>query len=145
VEEALSHQEKKMGTADCCSIKTGHFYFGNNRTFLFWLDNDFIIGCGFRPICVILSSMQHSSSPHNPITSKDNSFIKHLRALSDPKHRKKEQVFLIEGVKMVEEALRDKAGATMVIASPTLVQHHGKGVIKLAKQDQSTSSGSRKN
>jgi TrmH family RNA methyltransferase len=34
---------------------------------------------------------------------------------------------------MVEEALRDKAGVTMVIASPSLVQHHGKGVIKLAE------------
>jgi TrmH family RNA methyltransferase len=76
--------------------------------------------------------MQHSS-PHSPITSKDNSFVKHLRSLSDPKHRKKEQVFLIEGVKMVEEALRDKAGVAMVIASPSLVQHHGKGVIKLAE------------
>jgi TrmH family RNA methyltransferase len=73
------------------------------------------------------------SSPHNPITSKDNSIIKHLRSLSDPKHRKKEQVFMIEGVKMVEEALRDKAGVTMVVASPSLVQHHGKGVIKLAE------------
>jgi RNA methyltransferase, TrmH family len=73
------------------------------------------------------------SSPHKPITSKDNSVIKHVRALSDPKHRKKEQAFLIEGVKMVEEALRDKAGVTMVVASPSLVQHHGKGVIKLAE------------
>jgi TrmH family RNA methyltransferase len=73
------------------------------------------------------------SSPYNPITSKDNSFIKNLRALADPKHRKKEQAFLIESVKMVEEALRDKAGVTMVVASPALVQHHGKGVIKLAE------------
>jgi RNA methyltransferase, TrmH family len=73
------------------------------------------------------------SSPYKPITSRDNSIIKHLRALSDPKHRKKELVFLIEGVKMVEEALRDKAGVTMIVASPALVQHHGKGVIKLAE------------
>lgn len=73
------------------------------------------------------------SSPHHPITSKDNSIIKRLRALADPKHRKKEQAYLIEGVKMVEEALRDKAGVTLVAASPSLVQHHGKGVIKLAE------------
>lgn len=84
------------------------------------------------PHYVILLSMQQSS-PHNPITSKDNSFVKHLRDLSDPKHRKREQVFLIEGVKMVEEALREKTGVHLVIASPTLVQHHGKGVIKLAE------------
>jgi TrmH family RNA methyltransferase len=73
------------------------------------------------------------TSPHNPITSKDNNVIKHLRSLSDPKHRKKEQVFLIEGVKMVEEAIRDKVGIKMVVASPALVQHHGKAVLKLAE------------
>jgi len=73
------------------------------------------------------------TSPHNPITSKDNSAIKHLRSLSDPKQRKKEQVFLIEGVKMVEEAIRDNAGVTLVVASPALVQHHGKTALKLAE------------
>jgi TrmH family RNA methyltransferase len=72
------------------------------------------------------------SSPHDPITSKDNSVIKHLRSLSDPKHRKKEQAFVIEGVKMVKEALRDKAGLTMLVASPALMQHQGKGLLKLA-------------
>ena len=40
---------------------------------------------------------------------------------------------MIEGVKMVEEAIRDKAGVKMVVASPALVQHHGKAVIKLAE------------
>jgi RNA methyltransferase, TrmH family len=73
------------------------------------------------------------TSPHKPITSKDNSVIKRLRSLSDPKQRKKEHAFLIEGVKMVEEALRDKAGVSMVVAAPSLVQHHGKGVLKLAE------------
>jgi TrmH family RNA methyltransferase len=73
------------------------------------------------------------TSPHNPITSKDNNIIKYLRSLSDPKHRKKKQVYLIEGVKMVEEAIRDKAGVKMVVASPALIQHHGKAVLKLAE------------
>ncbi len=73
------------------------------------------------------------TSPHKPITSKDNSVIKNLRSLSDPKHRKKEHAYLIEGVKMVEEALRDNLGVKMVIAAPSLVQHHGKGVLKLAE------------
>lgn len=40
---------------------------------------------------------------------------------------------MIEGVKMVEEALRDNLGITLVAASATLVQHHGKGVLKLAE------------
>ena len=75
----------------------------------------------------------HRTSPHAPISSKDNSAIKYLRSLADPKHRKKEQAFLIEGIKMVEEALRDDAGVTTIVATPALVQHHGKGVLKLAE------------
>jgi TrmH family RNA methyltransferase len=73
------------------------------------------------------------SSPHTPITSKDNSFVKRLRSLSEPKSRKKERAFLIEGVRMVEEALRDDLGIKTVIAAPSLTQHHGKGILKLAE------------
>jgi len=73
------------------------------------------------------------SSPHNPISSKDNSLVKHLRSLSEAKSRKKEKTFLIEGLKMVEEALRDNLGVSLVVAAPSLVQHHGKGVLKLAE------------
>jgi TrmH family RNA methyltransferase len=73
------------------------------------------------------------SSPYTPITSKDNSSVKHLRALSESKYRKKEKAFLIEGIKMVEEALRDNLGVKTVVAAPSLVQHHGKGVLKLAE------------
>jgi RNA methyltransferase, TrmH family len=72
------------------------------------------------------------TSPHKPITSKDNGAIKHLRSLSDPKNRKKEQVYLIEGVKMVEEALRDGVGIKMIVASPALLRHHGKSVLRIA-------------
>jgi TrmH family RNA methyltransferase len=74
-----------------------------------------------------------STSPHRPISSRDNRAVKFLASLSEPKVRKKERVFLIEGVKMVEEALRDKLGVKQVIASPSLTQHHGKGVIRLAE------------
>ncbi len=73
------------------------------------------------------------TSPHNPVTSKDNSFVKHLRSLSEPKSRKKDKTFLIEGLKMVEEALRDNLGVKTVVAAPSLIQHHGKGVLKLAE------------
>jgi len=31
---------------------------------------------------------------------------------------------------MVQEALRDSAGVTLVVASPALTQHHGKDAIK---------------
>ena len=74
------------------------------------------------------------SSPHNPITSKDNRQIKQLRSLSDPQVRRREKVFAIEGVKMVEEALRDRAGVRQVIASPSLTRHHGRGIIRQAEE-----------
>ncbi|HUJ17665.1 MAG TPA: RNA methyltransferase [Nitrospirota bacterium] len=76
------------------------------------------------------------NSPHNPLTGKDNATIRRLRSLQQHKFRKKEKTFLIEGVKMVEEALRDDAGVTMVVAAPSLVQHHGRGLIKLAERRQ---------
>ncbi|MBS1128099.1 MAG: methyltransferase, TrmH family, group 3 [Nitrospirae bacterium] len=75
------------------------------------------------------------TSPHNPVTSKENKAVKFLASLADPKVRKKEKAFLIEGVKMVEEALRDRLGVKQVIANPSLTQHHGKGVIKLAEKN----------
>jgi TrmH family RNA methyltransferase len=70
---------------------------------------------------------------YNPISSRDNSTVKFLRSLSDPKRRKKEQAFLIEGVKMVEEALRDNLGVKTIVAAPSLTRHHGKGVLKLSE------------
>lgn len=74
------------------------------------------------------------TTPHAPLTSKENKAVKYLVSLSDPKVRKKEKAFLIEGLKMVEEALRDNLGVKQVIAAPSLTQHHGKGVIKLAER-----------
>ncbi len=76
--------------------------------------------------------MQHTT-PHTPLSSKDNKLIKNLQSLSDVKHRYKERTFLIEGVKMVEEALRDNLGVSRVVASPSLMRHHGKGILKLAE------------
>jgi TrmH family RNA methyltransferase len=73
------------------------------------------------------------TSSYNPISSRDNSIVKFLRSLADPKRRKKEQAFLIEGVKMVEEALRDNLGVKTVVAAPSLTQHQGKGVLKLSE------------
>jgi RNA methyltransferase, TrmH family len=81
---------------------------------------------------MVYSPMQQSS-PHQPITSKENSKVKQLRSLHDPKHRKNEQAFLIEGVKMVEEALRGNAGVSLVVAAPSLVRRHGKALLKLAE------------
>lgn len=74
------------------------------------------------------------TTPHAPLTSKENKAVRYLVSLSDPKVRKKEKAFLIEGLKMVEEALRDDLGVKQVIAAPSLTQHHGKGVLKLAER-----------
>lgn len=74
------------------------------------------------------------TTPHTPLTSKENKAVRYLVSLSDPKVRKKEKAFLIEGLKMVEEALRDNLGVQQVIAAPSLTQHHGKGVLKLAER-----------
>ncbi len=73
------------------------------------------------------------TTPHEPITSRDNSAVRHLRALSETRYRKQEKTFLIEGIKMVEEALRENLGVKLVVAEPSLTRHHGKGVIKLAE------------
>jgi TrmH family RNA methyltransferase len=74
------------------------------------------------------------TAPHNPITGRDNRVVKFLASLGDAKVRKKEKTFLIEGVKMVEEALREGLGVKQVVAAPSLTQHHGKGVIRLAER-----------
>ena len=73
------------------------------------------------------------TAPHLPLTGRDNKTVKYLASLADPRIRRQEKAFLIEGVKMVEEALRDKAGVRQVIASPSLTQHHGKSIIRLAE------------
>jgi len=74
------------------------------------------------------------TSPHDPVTSRENKTVKFLASLADPRVRKKEQAFLIEGVKMVEEALRDKLGVKQVIAAPSLTQHHGKSLLTMAER-----------
>jgi TrmH family RNA methyltransferase len=73
------------------------------------------------------------TSPHKPITSRENTIIKYLRSLSDPKNRRRERSVLIEGIKMVEDALRDRLDVTLIAASPDLVRHHGRGILTLAE------------
>lgn len=73
------------------------------------------------------------NTPHNPITSRDNNVAKYLRSLSNIKTRKKQNALLLEGTKLVEEALRNNMEVTLVAASPDLLRHHGKGVLSLAE------------
>lgn len=74
------------------------------------------------------------TTPHQPLSSKDNSTVKFLRSLSEPKHREKERAYLIEGIKMVEEAIRDQAGVSLFVAAPSLATRQGRGLLSLAEE-----------
>ena len=43
------------------------------------------------------------------ITSKDNEMVKHIKKLSDKKYRDQNKCYIIEGIKMVEEAIQEEA------------------------------------
>jgi TrmH family RNA methyltransferase len=49
------------------------------------------------------------------ITSKDNEFIKHLKKLKDKKYREESGEFIIEGTKMIEEAINENAKIKHII------------------------------
>lgn len=76
----------------------------------------------------------HGNSLQDPVTSRSNGSVKYLHTLADPKVRKQDKVFLIEGVKMVEEALQGGARVRQVVATPPLTQHHGRNIIALAQR-----------
>lgn len=73
------------------------------------------------------------TSPRTPLTTKTNRTVRFLASLADPKIRKQERAYLIDGIKMVEEALRHRSGVRLVIAAPSLTGHHGRGIIGLAE------------
>ena len=56
------------------------------------------------------------------ITSKDNEIVKHIRKLRDKKTRDELNEFIIEGTKMIEEAVRENAKIKMVVVSEELNQ-----------------------
>lgn len=49
------------------------------------------------------------------ITSKDNELIKHIRKLKDKKYRDESNEYLVEGVKLVEEAVKENAKIKQII------------------------------
>lgn len=49
------------------------------------------------------------------ITSKDNEFIKHIKKLKDKKYRNLNNEFLIEGIKLVKEAIQEHAKIKQII------------------------------
>lgn len=49
------------------------------------------------------------------ISSKDNEFIKHVKKLKDKKYRDIHQEYLIEGIKLIGEAIEEKANIKQII------------------------------
>lgn len=49
------------------------------------------------------------------ITSKDNDFVKHIKKLKDKKYRDIEGKYVIEGIKLVKEAIQEKANIKQII------------------------------
>ena len=49
------------------------------------------------------------------ISSKDNELIKHIKKLKDKKHRDESNEYIIEGVKLIEEAVKEKAKIKKII------------------------------
>lgn len=49
------------------------------------------------------------------ITSKDNEFVKHVKKLKEKKYRDQNQEFIIEGIKLVREAIEENANIKHII------------------------------
>ena len=49
------------------------------------------------------------------ITSKDNETIKHIKKLKEKKHREEFNEFIVEGIKMIDEAINEKAQIKSII------------------------------
>ena len=49
------------------------------------------------------------------ISSKDNEFVKHVKKLKEKKYRDINQEFIIEGIKLVKEAIEEKANIKNII------------------------------
>ena len=49
------------------------------------------------------------------ITSKDNELIKHVRKLKDKKYRDEYNEYVVEGIKIVEEAVKENVKIKQII------------------------------
>jgi len=49
------------------------------------------------------------------ITSKDNEMVKHIKKLADKKYRDKNNCYIIEGIKLVEEAIQEDAQIEKIV------------------------------
>lgn len=56
------------------------------------------------------------------ITSKDNEVIKNIRKLKDKKYREQEKKYIIEGIKLIEEAVEEKAQIDTIVVCEDCVK-----------------------
>ena len=49
------------------------------------------------------------------ITSKENKFIKHIKKLKDKKYRDQSNEYIIEGIKLIQEAKQEKAQIHQIV------------------------------
>lgn len=65
------------------------------------------------------------------ITSKNNSIIKEIRSLSKKKYRWKNKLYIIEGIKLLDEALDNKVNLKHILFSQTLLDtNNGRALFK---------------
>lgn len=72
------------------------------------------------------------------ITSKDNETIKQIRKLKEKKHRDMEHAYIIEGIKMVKEAVQEKANIRLIVICEENMNNGGidqKWLYEIAKYD----------
>ena len=72
------------------------------------------------------------------ITSKDNEVIKRIRKLKDKKYREQEKKYVIEGSKLIKEAVEEKANIDTIVVCEDCVENHTieqKLLYEIAKYD----------
>ena len=57
------------------------------------------------------------------ITSKDNEIVKNIKKLKDKKFREQEHKYIIEGIKLIEEAIQEKAEIDTIVICEDCVRN----------------------
>lgn len=58
------------------------------------------------------------------ITSKDNELIKNIRKLKEKKYRQQENKYIIEGIKLIEEAIQEEASIETIVVCEDCVENN---------------------
>ena len=72
------------------------------------------------------------------ITSKDNEMVKHIKKLADKKYRDQNNCYIVEGIKLVEEAIQEEAQIDKIVIceEPTKTSEISKSLMyEIAKYD----------